>query len=66
MNKSNYKKKVFCQIFLSNDRISLWNISERGGTGKLRSCWENNIDVVVSFDPELPISKNKENMVINR
>ena len=66
MNKNNYNKKVFGQIFQSIDRMSLWNIAKRGGTGKLRSYWEKDIYVVVSFDPELPIYKIKENMVINR
>ena len=35
------------------------NVSERGGTGKLRSYWEKDIYVVVSCDPELPIYKIK-------
>ena len=66
MNKNNYNKKVFGQIFQSIDRMSLWNIAERGGKWKLRSYWEKDNYVVVSFDPELPIYKIKENMVINR
>lgn len=53
MNKSNYKRKVFDQIRQSNDRILLINISERGGTRKLRSYWEKDIYVVVSCDSQL-------------
>ena len=59
MNKRNYNKKVFGQIFEPNDRVLLRNVSETGGTGKLRSYWEKEIYVVVSCDPELPIYKIK-------
>ena len=37
MNKRNYNKKVFDQILGPNDRVLLRNVSERGGTGKLKS-----------------------------
>ena len=37
MNKRNYNKKVFDQILDPNDRVLLRNVSERGGTGKLKS-----------------------------
>ena len=40
-------------------RVLLRNVSETGGTGKLRSYWEKEIYVVVSCDPELPIYKIK-------
>ena len=34
-------------------------MSERGGTGKLKSYWENDIYEVVSCHPELPIYQTK-------
>ena len=37
MNKRNYNKKVFDQILDPNDRVLLRNVSEREGTGKLKS-----------------------------
>ena len=59
MNKRNYNKKVFGLILEPNDRVLLRNVSERGGTGKLRSYWEKYIYIVVSCNPELPIYKIK-------
>ena len=59
-NKRNYNKKVFGQVLEPNDRILFRNVSERGGTGKLRSYWKNDIYVVVSCDPQLPIYKIKQ------
>ena len=37
MKKRNYNKKVFDQILDPNDRVLLRNVSEREGTGKLKS-----------------------------
>ena len=34
-------------------------MSERGGTGKLKNCWQNDIYEVVSCLPELPIYQIK-------
>ena len=51
---------MFGQVLEPNDRILFRNVSERGGTGKLRSYWKNDIYVVVSCDPELPIYKIKQ------
>ena len=59
MNKRSYNKKVFGLILEPNDRVLVRNVSERGGTGKLRSYWEKDIYAVVSCNPELPIYKIK-------
>ena len=66
MNKRKYNKKVFGQILEANDKVLLTNVSETGGTGKLRSYFEKDIHVVVSCDPELPIDKIKPEMVKNQ
>ena len=66
MNKRKYNKKVFGQILEANDKVLLTNVSETGGTGKLRSYFEKDIHVVVSCDPELPIYKIKPEMVKNQ
>ena len=41
------------------EKVLLINFSERGGTGKLKSYWKNDIYEVVSFHPELPIYQIK-------
>ena len=45
MNKRNYNKNLFGQILEPYDRVLLRNVSDRGGTGKLRSYWEKDIYV---------------------
>ena len=45
MNKRNYNKNLFGQILEPNDRVLSRNVSDRGGTGKLRSYWEKDIYV---------------------
>ena len=52
-SKSN--KKIFGSPLTPGDRVLLKNLSEREGTGKLKSYWENDIYEVVSCHPELPI-----------
>ena len=50
-----YNKKVFGSEIQIGDRVLLRNMGERGGTGKLRSYWEEKIYVVVNKDIKLPI-----------
>ena len=42
------------------------NLSERGGTGKLKSYWKNDIYEVVSCHPEWPIYQIKPENVGNK
>ena len=41
------------------ERVLLKSLSERGGTGKLKSYWENDIYKAVSCHPESPIYQIK-------
>ena len=45
--KKHYDKKIYGACLDIGDRVLVRNVSERGGTGKLRSYWENDIYVVV-------------------
>ena len=58
-NKMLYDKNVFGQTNETGDRVLLRNLSERGGTGKLRSWWEDNIYIVQNCDKNIPIFKIK-------
>ena len=46
--KRAYDKKMFGATLEVGDRVLVKNMSERGGTGKLRSYWENDVHVIVS------------------
>ena len=54
-NKNSYDKKIFGSDLHVGDKVLVKNVSERGGTGKLRSFWENKIYKVVSVHKDLPI-----------
>ena len=58
-SKSYYDRKIFGSTLNVGDRVLLKNLSERGGTGKLRSFFEDDIYCVDSCHPELPIYKIK-------
>ena len=55
--KHNYDKKVQGAIIKKGDRVLVRNLSERGGTGKLRSYWEQDIYIVSKCYENLPIFK---------
>ena len=52
-------KKIFGSTLTPGERVLLKNLSERGGTGKLKSYWENDIYEVVFCHPKLPIYQIK-------
>ena len=56
MGKKVHDKKIFGANLCIGDRVLVRNMSERGGTGKLRSYWEQNVHVVVrKRDDNIPV-----------
>lgn len=53
--KRQYDKKVKHTVLQEGDRVLVRNLSERGGTGKLRSFWENEVYTVVDKRRDMPV-----------
>ena len=54
-NKRRYDKKAKAVSIDVGDRVLLRNLSERGGTGKLRPWWEQKLYVVVDVHDLVPV-----------
>ena len=58
--KKTYDRWVRSSVLEPGDRVPARNLSERGGTGKLRSFWEDDIHVVIKQKgPESPVYEIK-------
>ena len=54
-NKVYYNKNVRGVEINVGDKVLLRNHAEKGGTGKLRSYWKDNVYLVVAKDAEIPV-----------
>ncbi|KAL6483870.1 hypothetical protein MHYP_G00087420 [Metynnis hypsauchen] len=59
-NKRNYDTKVRCTDLQPGNRVLIRNLTPRGGTGKLRSYWEEGVHVVIrQVGKDVPIYEVK-------
>ena len=58
-NKKYYDKKAKAVEIEEGDKVLVRNVREKGGTGKLKSYWEEAIFTVVEKRGELPVFKIK-------
>ena len=56
-NKKHYDKKARAVELKVGDKVLVKNVRERGGTGKLKSFWEESIFMVVEKNENLPVYK---------
>ena len=54
-NQQNYDKRIHGVDLKCDGRVLVRNMSERGGTGKLRSHWEEKVHIVVKCHPGIPV-----------
>ncbi|KAL9976592.1 hypothetical protein ACROYT_G013913 [Oculina patagonica] len=59
MGKQQYDKKVRHTALCEGDRVLVRNMSERGGPGKLRPYWEQEIYVVTQKRKDMPVYEVK-------
>ena len=57
--KRHYAKKVRYSKLQPGDRVLVQNLSERGGPGKIRSYWEDQVHVVVEQKGDIPVFEVK-------
>ena len=71
-NKKSYDRKAGAEEISVGDRVLMQNCREKGGTGKLRSYWEESIFEVVEKRADAPvyrirnIHKEKDERVVHR
>ena len=55
LNRTTYDRKLYCNDIEVGDQVLLRNNSEQGGSGKLRSRWEDIIYIVTKKADNIPV-----------